>query len=73
MAKKRRIGKMWTKRFRKVNGKRRLVKVRKRGKKQQIRILGVKNLTDSSARKRGRHRKKGYYSSTDHGHIKHRV
>jgi CTP:phosphocholine cytidylyltransferase-like protein len=64
---RRKIGKSWTKRIRKIDGKRRKVKVRKIGGREQIRMFGVRNLTDKSAKKIKRYRKKRYYSSTDSG------
>jgi CTP:phosphocholine cytidylyltransferase-like protein len=64
---RRKIGKSWTKRIRKIDGKRRKVKVRKIGGREQIRMFGVRNLTDKSAKKIKRYRKKRYYSATDSG------
>ena len=70
---KKRIGRSWKKRIRKINGERRFVKVRKRAGKEQVRILNVRNLTDKTARRFGRKREKFKYSSTDRGSRKHRI
>ena len=70
---KKRIGRSWKKRIRKINGERRFVKVRKRAGKEQVRILNVRNLTDKTARRLGRKREKFRYSSTDKGARGHRI
>ena len=61
------IGKTWKRKYRSINGERRLVKVKKSRGKYQVRLVGNRNLTDKTARKYGRKRKAGYYSSTDKG------
>jgi len=50
----RKIGKSWTKKTRTINGKKRLVKVRKIGKKYQVRKLGYRNRTDKTKSRSGR-------------------
>jgi hypothetical protein len=57
----------WRRTVRKIAGERRQVKVRTRAGKEQVRVIGHRNLTDKTARKLGRKRRKGYYSSTDKG------
>lgn len=55
----------WKRKYRMINGKKRLCKVRSVAGKEQVRIVGHRNLTDKTARKVGRSRKSGYYSATD--------
>jgi len=52
----------WKQKYRKINGERRLVKVRKTPKGEQVRVVGNRNYTDKNAKYP---RKKYYYSSTD--------
>lgn len=61
------ISRSWRYTTRQINGVRRRVKVRKRGKGYQVRIVGFINRVDRTARKRGYKRNKYYYSSTDAG------
>lgn len=43
---KRKIGKTWKRRMRKISGKKRLCKVRKIGGREQVRRVGRVNVTD---------------------------
>lgn len=61
----RKIGRSWSYRLYKIDGKKRKVKVRKIGGRTQVRVVNKLNLTDKTARKRGRRRKKGYVNNPD--------
>ena len=46
MVKKARIGHSWTTKIRKVHGRNRKVKVRRIGKRYQVRVMGFRNPSD---------------------------
>ena len=55
----------WKRKYRKIDGENRLVKVRRIAGREQVRVVGHRNLTDKTARRIGRTRQKGVYSPTD--------
>ena len=58
---------LWEKRIRKMDGKKRVVKVRTTANgKELVRVLGNRNYKDATAPK-GRKRVKGYYNHSDSG------
>ncbi len=59
--------KTWRRTVRKLRGEQRQVKVRTSAGKEQVRVIGHRNLTDKTAIRQGRSRKKFHYSSTDKG------
>jgi len=63
----------WTRKKREINGETRLVKVRTRDGKEQVRLVGYRNTVDKTAKKSGLKRIKGVYSSTDGGSKRRRI
>lgn len=55
----------WKRKIRKIDGQNKQVKVRTRNGREQVRIIGIRNLTDKTAKKQDRVRKPFYYSATD--------
>lgn len=64
------MGRAWKYTTRKIRGEKRKVKVRKHMGKEQVRMVGVRNLTDKEAKREHPKSKrvKGYVNNTDGYH-----